>query len=107
MVSRMSIWKNHPRIPVVVLWTVVGCMSVAWVFLAVNLRSPYLLVMRATVSWLWIAVGVLAAGWMYHRGKHGFPPLRPVHLAACASLVGAIVAGHGRWHHVQNREIVM
>ena len=88
------------------LWLVVGLASAAWVFAALNLRSPYFLIAREAVFWLWMACGCLAAAWMFCQKKSSLSRLRPRHLAACAALAGGILAGHGRWLHEQHRRTV-
>jgi len=81
--------------------------SAAWVFAAWNLRSPYFLLVRETVFWLWLAGGALAAAWLVCQRKTLFARLRPLHLTIFAALAGGILAGHGRWLHEQHRRRVV
>jgi beta-N-acetylhexosaminidase len=88
-------------------WLVGGSGAAVWMFAAMNLRSPYLLPMRSAAPWIWMAAGLLAAGWLCFRGRRGFSRLLPVHLIACVALLSGIVAGRGHWLHIQNRKTVM
>ncbi|MES2924874.1 MAG: glycoside hydrolase family 3 N-terminal domain-containing protein [Verrucomicrobiota bacterium] len=93
------------RLLATVLWLGIGVASAGWLFAAMNLRSPYLLGVRETVGWLWMAVGFLALIWILLRGKRNFP--HPLHLLAAAVLLGSLLAGHGRWLHFHHRQRVM
>lgn len=102
----MTYQMPRSRLFAAVLWLGVGLASAGWIFAAVNLRSPYLLHVRETVMWVWVAGGVLAMGWMMFQGKRIFSRLHPLHLVAGAALLGGTLAGHGRWLHFQHRKIV-
>lgn len=105
-VSPLNFRSGRSRMLSTVLWLVVGTGAAAWIFAAMNLRSPYLLAIREAAPWIWMAAGSLAVGWLCFRWRHGFSRLRPVHLVACAYLLGGIVAGRGHWLHIQNRKTV-
>jgi len=94
------------RLLAAALWLGIGVASVGWIFAALNLRSPYLLPIRETVMWVWVALGLLALAWAAFQGKRIFSGLHPLHLAAVAALLGGVLAGHGRWLHFQHRKIV-
>ena len=89
------------------LWLGAATASAAWVFAALNLRSPYFLLARDTVFWLWLAGAALAAGWLVGQRKTLFTRLRPLHLTIFAALAGGALAGHGRWLHEQHRRRVV
>jgi beta-N-acetylhexosaminidase len=81
--------------------------STAWVFVAINLRSPYLLAVRDVVFWIWVIAGMLAFIGLLLRGKRAFVPLKPVAFMACAILLGGLLAGRGQWLRFYHRSIVM
>lgn len=93
------------RLLAAVFWLATGVASGAWLFAALNLRSPYLLGVRETVCGLWMTVGFLALIWALFRGKRNFP--HPLHFLAAAALLGGMLAGHGRWLHFHHRQRVM
>lgn len=97
--------KPRSRLFAAALWLAAGLASAGWVFAALNLRSPYLLGVRETVCWLWVAVGFLALIRMLFRGRRKCPA--PLRLLAAAALLGGLLAGHGHWHHFQHRQKVM
>ncbi len=97
--------KPRSRLFAAALWLAAGLASAGWVFAALNLRSPYLLGVRETVCWLWVAVGFLALIRMLFRGRRKCPA--PLRLLAAAALLGGLLAGHGRWLHFHHRQIVM
>lgn len=101
----MTYRMPRSRLIAAALWLTTGLASAGWVFAAQNLRSPYLLGVRETVCWLWMAVGILALIWMIFRGKRNFP--RPLRLLAAAALLGGLLAGYGRWLHFHHRQRVM
>lgn len=94
------------RLLVVLLWMAAVPVSAAWVFVATNLRSPYLLAVRDTVFWIWATAGFLAGIGLIFQRKRIFIRPNPVHLVACAILLGGLAAWHGRWLHFHHRKIV-
>lgn len=96
----------RPRFPGWLLWSAAGLASTIWVFVAANLRSPYLLAVRERVFWLWVAAGLAGMVFLISRRRHLLSPFRPSHLAACAVLLGMVFAANGKWIHEQNRRWV-
>lgn len=80
--------------------------SAVWVFIAMNLRSPYLLVVRDTVFWIWAIAGVSALVWLLCLRKRIFMHPNPLHLLVFFFLLGGLAAGHGRWLHFHHRNTV-
>ena len=89
------------------VWLTVGLASAVWVFVALHLRSPYLLPLRDRVFWIWIAVGGVAAVFLFLQRKRLRPGFHPLHLAACAAVLGSAFAGMGHWNHSRNRQKVL
>ena len=88
-------------------WLIAIAASSAWLFATALLRSPYLLRFRNEAFWLWIAAGLLAVAlilWWKRRRFSGFRPILVLPLATI--LLGAVLAGHGRWSHHKNRALV-
>ena len=81
--------------------------SAVWVFVALHLRSPYLLPLRDSVFWIWIAVGGVAAVFLFLQRNRLRPGFHPLHLAACAAVLGSAFAGMGHWNHSRNRQKVL
>lgn len=100
----MSVFFRFPRI---VGWSAAVIFSGAWVFAAVNLRSPYLLAVRDTGFWIGVIAGMLAVIGLAWRGKEAFQQRKPAALMACAILVGGLLAGHGQWLHDHRRQAVI
>jgi beta-N-acetylhexosaminidase len=94
------------RFPFWSLWLAAGLTSAIWVFVAANLRSPYLLAVREGAFWLWVVVGLVASVFVLLQRKHLLSRFRPLHLVACAALLGMGLAGTGKWRHDQNRRWV-
>lgn len=103
----MLIWMPRDRIARWLVWLTSGLVSAAWVYVAMNLRSPYLLPVRETGFWIWMAMGMTAAVLLTFQRKRIIRNFHPLHLAAFAFFLAAIVAGHERWTHYQNQQWVM
>ncbi|RYD31655.1 MAG: glycoside hydrolase family 3 protein [Verrucomicrobiaceae bacterium] len=86
------------------LWVAAVLAAFASVFVAANLRSPYLLVIRETAFRGWMAAGILALGFLIFRGRR---IMAAPHLIAVSVLLGSILAGHGAWRHERHRDAVM
>lgn len=85
-------------------WLAAVLAAFASVVVAVNLRSPYLLVIREMAFRGWMVAGLLALVFLIFRGKRiSAGP----HLIAAAVLAGCAIAGHGRWGHERRRDAVI
>lgn len=102
----MLVRMSRLRFLVGLLWLIVGSGSVIWVFAAANLRSPYLLAVREEVFWLWVLAGLMGAVFLIFQGKHLLSRFHPLHLVACATLLGLGLAGNEQWRHDQDRRWV-
>jgi beta-N-acetylhexosaminidase len=102
----MHFLNSRSRWRVPLLWMAAALVSAAWVFVAMNLRSPYLLAVREGVFWIWAITGSLAAIGLFFQGKRIFTYPKPFHLLTCSFLFGGVMAGHGRWLHFHYRSIV-
>lgn len=91
----------------VTVWLVALIASVGWLMGATLLRIPYLLRFRNEVFWIWVMAGLLAVAGMLWWSRHRFSGSRAVlFLPVSAMLIGAVMAGHGRWLHQKNRALV-
>lgn len=97
---------SRSRLRVVVLWMTVVLVSVVWLFVAINLRSPYLLAVREKVFWIWASAGILVGIWLFFQSRWIFTRPNPFHLLTCSLLLGSVISGHGRWLHFHYRSIV-
>ena len=75
-------------------------------FVAANLRSPYLLAVRDLAFAIAAASGFLAGVCLILQRKRILTRPNPIHLLTCAILLGGLVAGHGRWLHFHHRRMV-
>lgn len=99
----MFIRPRRIRFLVNALWLAAVLAAFVSVFVAANLRSPYLFVIREAAFRGWMVAGLLALGFLIYRRKRiSAGP----HLIAVAVLVGCIIAGHGRWTHERHRSAV-
>lgn len=87
-----------------IFWLLAVSAAAASLLVAWNLRSPYLLVIRETAFRGWMVAGFLALVFLIFRGKH---VSAGPHGVAVVILVGAAIAGHGRWKHERHRETVI
>ena len=97
---------SRSRLLVVLKWVAAVLVSVAWVFVAMNLRSPYLMAVRDPMFWIWASAGVLVTVRMLFQKKRIFTSPGPLHLVAFTLVIGGVMACHGRWLHFQHRHIV-
>jgi beta-N-acetylhexosaminidase len=103
----MLIWMPRGKISRWLVWLTSGSASSAWVYVSVNLRSPYLLPVRETGFWLWMAMGMVATVLLTFQRKRITRNFHPLHLAAFGFFSGAIISGHERWTHYQNQQWAM
>lgn len=87
-------------------WLAALLVSSAWIFVALNLRSPYLLAFRQWVFGLWLAGGLIAAATAFLMRKSFFSGLHPLHTLWLAALLGGCFASSARWQHYQYRKAV-
>lgn len=94
------------RLFFVLPWLAAALVSAVWLFVSMNLRSPYLLAVRDAAFWVWTSAGLVAGmGLVFDRKRFLTRPV-PLHLVACGVLLGSVMAGHGRWLHFHHRRIV-
>jgi beta-N-acetylhexosaminidase len=102
----MRALDSRSRWLVVLKYMAAVLFSSAWVFVALNLRSPYLMAVRDTVFWIWACAGILVFGGLVFQKIRIFILPNPLHLVTCAALLGGLLAGHGRWLHSHHRRMV-
>ncbi len=88
-------------------WLIALIASTCWLIGATLLRSPYFLGFRIEAFWLWVMAGLLAVAGMLWWKRYRFTGFRYVILLpVSAMLIGAVIAGYGRWRHQMNRALV-
>jgi len=102
----MRVLKSCSPLLVVLRWLAALLISAAWMFVAMNLRSPYLLAVRDAVFWIWVIAGMLAFAGLFLKRMRKPPHPKALHLPACAILLGGLVAAHGQWLHFHHRGLV-
>jgi beta-N-acetylhexosaminidase len=95
------------RLLVTLKWIATLLFCAAWVFVAMNLRSPYLMAVRDLAFWIWVCAGGIVSFCIFIQRIRVVICPNPYHLVALAFLLGGVVAGHGRWLHVHHQRIVI
>lgn len=103
---RMSVLKSCSPLLVVFRWMGALLFSAAWVFIAMNLRSPYLLAVRDAVFWIWVIAGTLAFAGLLSKRMWIPPHPKAIQLPALAILTGGLLTAHGQWLHFHHRGLV-